>query len=294
VGPRDRAGATRGHRPAAYSVSALERYQDCPFRFFAADVLRLDEPLEDEPGRSPRARGRFIHEVFQRFFETWEARGGGTITVDRLEEARALFRTVADPMLAQLPEADAALEGARLFGSPVGVGIADLVLELEASGPEDVRERWIEHRLDGAFALGAPDGRRVAIRGVADRVDLLDGRRLRVIDYKSGSPPNPKRALQVAVYALCAREELAARDADAAWSIAEASYVAFSGRRAVVPVVGRHVRDGESALAGARARLFEAVDGIERGDFPPRPYELRLCASCAFPSVCRKDYVGDH
>lgn len=289
---RERPGATRGHQPPAYSVSALERYQDCPFRFFAADVLRLEEPLEDEPARSPRARGRLIHEVFQRFFEAWEAAGGGTITVDRLDEARALFQSVANPLLARLPEADAALEQARLFGSAVSTGVVDLVLELEASHPEEVRERWIEHRLQGEFSLGAADGRRVAIKGIADRIDLLAGHRLRVIDYKSGYPPNPKRALQVPVYALCAQERLGQPEGPP-WTIDEAAYVAFSGKRAVVPVVGRTVRDGAAVLASARARLLEAVDGVERGDFPPRPYELRLCATCAFPSVCRKDYVGD-
>jgi ATP-dependent helicase/nuclease subunit B len=292
--PRERPGTTHGHTRPAYAVSALERYQDCPFRFFAAHVLRLEEPLEDEPARSPRARGRFVHEVFQRFFETWEAGGGGTITVDRLDEARALFRDVCDPLLARLPDADAAIERARLFGSAVSSGVADLVLELEASRSEEVHERWIEHELKGEFSLGASDGRRVALTGIADRVDLLAGDRLRVFDYKSGYPPDPKRALQVPVYALCAREQLAERQG-ATWSIDEAAYVAFSGVRTVVPVVrrGTPAADADAVLARARARAFEAVDGVERGEFPPRPYELRLCTSCAFPSVCRKDYVGD-
>ena len=42
-----------------YSLSALERYQECPFKFFAADILRLEELPEDESSLSPRARGRF-------------------------------------------------------------------------------------------------------------------------------------------------------------------------------------------------------------------------------------------
>jgi RecB family exonuclease len=290
--PRRRPGTARGHKPAAFSVSALERYQDCPFRFFAADVLRLEEPLEDDPARSPRARGRFVHEVFQRFFEAWEARGGGTITVDRLDEARMLFQDTCEPLLAQLPEADAAIERARLFGSAVSTGIADVVLELEALRPDDVQQRWMEYELNGELSLGRKDGRRVALRGIADRIDLLAGDRLRVLDYKSGYPPDPKRALQVPAYALCAREQLAS---GADWVIEEAAYVAFTGARTVVPVIraGTPAPDAEAVLVRARERVFDAVDAIERGEFPPRPHELRLCASCAFPSVCRKDYVGD-
>ncbi len=289
---RRRTGDTAGHAPAAYSLSGLERYQDCPFKFFAADVLKLEEPPEDEPMLSPRARGRFVHEVFQRFFEAWDALGRGTVTVDRVDEARRLFEDVAAPLLARFTEAEALLERARLFGSAASVGIVDVVLGLEASRPSPVRERWLEYRFDGAFSLGANGGSAIPIKGVADRVDLLDGNRLRVIDYKSGAAPQPKRALQAPIYALCAQERLAERDGQA-WTIDEASYVAFGGKRPLVRVVKPETADAAAVLAAARTRVVEIVDAIERGEFPARPYELRICSYCAYSSVCRKDYVGD-
>ena len=282
-------GTTAGHAAAAYSLSALERYQDCPFKFFAADVLRLEESPEDESALSPRGRGRFIHEVFQQFFQAWDDRGGGVVGPDRFDEARELFAATAEPLLARLPDADAALERTRLFGSAISVGIADVVLGLEAARPVPVRERWLEYRLEGTFTLGGSDGRQVPLRGVADRIDLLDGHRLRVIDYKTGSAPNPRRALQVPIYALCAQERLHDRDG-AGWEIEEAAYVAFSGRRTLVPVV-KAGADAAETLASARSRLFETVDGIARGEFPPRPHDPMICTWCAYATVCRKDYV---
>ena len=285
------AGHTSGHVADGYAINALERYQDCPFQFFASKVLRLEEIPEDEPALSPRARGRFIHEVFQRFFERWDARGQRTITSEQIDAARALFAEVAEPLLAQLPEADAALERVRLFGSAISVGVVDVVLGLEASRHVEVVDRWLEYRLDGQFSLGGADGRTVPLRGVADRIDLLADRRLRVIDYKTGYPPQPKRALQVPVYALCAQERLAERGAGT-WRVDEAAYVAFSGKRAFVPVISKR-NDQDAVLADARARVLDVVDGIERGEFPARPYETRICSYCAYPSVCRKDYVGD-
>jgi ATP-dependent helicase/DNAse subunit B len=285
-------GQTSGHAAKAYSVSALERYQDCPFKFFASDVLQLDELPEDEAALSPRARGRFIHEVFQRFFEEWDRRGGGTITCDRMDDARAVFAETAEPLLVNLAEADAALERTRLFGSAISVGIVDVVLGLEASRPVDVVERWLEYRLEGEFSLGAPGGRPVPLRGVADRIDLLAGNRLRVIDYKSGYAPQPKRALQVPVYALCAQERLT-EQRGGTWQVDEAAYVAFAGKRSLVPVIKAGKDAQDSILADARARVLDIVGSIERGEFPPRPYEPRICSYCAYPSVCRKDYVGD-
>ena len=113
-----------------------------------------------------------------------------------------------------------------------------------------------------------------------------------MIDYKSGHPPNPKRALQAAVYALCAVERLEERGRGS-WTVDEAAYVAFSGKRTLVPVVRPGASDTNAVLTGVRTRLLDLVSGIEEGTFPPRPYDLHICSYCAYPSVCRKDYVGD-
>jgi hypothetical protein len=285
-------GFTDPFTPRPFSLSAFERYQDCPFKFFAADVLRLEEVPEDESTMSPRARGRFIHEVFQRFFEAWEGRGGGAITTERFDEARALMADVAEPLLARLPDADAALERARLFGSAISTGSVEIVLGHEAAAPVDVRERWLEYRLEGEFTLGLTDGKKVALRGVADRIDLLAENRLRVVDYKSGSAPNPARALQVAIYALCAQERLRDRDGGP-WPITEAIYLAFSGKRSQAHVVRPGDRDAEESLTAARTRLLGIVDRIARGEFPAQPQDEILCDFCAYTAVCRKDYVHD-
>ena len=183
------------------------------------------------------------------------------------------------------------LERARLFGSAISVGMVEVVLAMEASRPVTVQERLLEYRLEGEFNVGGTEGRRVALKGVADRIDLLEGRRLRVIDYKSGSGPNPRRALQVPIYALCAQERLDERDG-AEWQIDEAAYVAFSGKRSLIPVV-KAGSDGAGPLRDARARLFDVLDGIAASTFPPRPHDEMICRYCAYPSVCRKDYVGD-
>ncbi len=287
--PRDDSGfrgATGPHLPNAYSLSALERYQDCPFKYFASDVLRLDEPPEDGGTLSPRARGRFIHELLHQFFATWDARGDGGLTPAKLGIAREVFAEVAEPLLAQLPHSDATLERTRLFGSALSVGIVDVVLAMEVTRPGTVRERWLEYRLDGEFSLG-DSARRVPLRGVADRIDLLEGNRLRVIDYKTGSAPERGRALQVPIYALCAQERLESRGGET-WAVDEALYISFSGKRSAVRVADS--TDTEM-LTSARDRVFELVDQINAGSFPVRPHEPMRCSYCAYPSVCRKDYV---
>ncbi len=285
-------GRTDGHVLHAPAVSSLERYQDCPFRYFAADVLRLEEPVEDDSASSPRSHGKFVHQLLHQFLETWDRSGHGPITSENLDAAYEVARDVAEPLLAALAEADAAMERARFFGSAISVGAVDALLAHEASRPTGaVDERWLEYRLEGTFALGAAASEGVALRGVADRIDLLPGRRLRVIDYKTGRAPDVKRALQAPIYALCAQERLGVRDGQA-WTIDEAGYMAFAGKRGFVPVV-KSGADGRQALDEARERLDRVTAGIAHGVFPPQPHDMMMCRSCPYPSVCRKDYVDD-
>jgi hypothetical protein len=95
----------------------------------------------------------------------------------------------------------------------------------------------------------------------------------------------------VPIYALCAQERLSKRDG-VPWHVEEAAYVAFSGKRTLVPVVKADA-DASAPLGEARSRLFEVLDGIAGGVFPPRPHDPIICRYCAYASVCRKDYVGD-
>ena len=55
------------HPPAAraWSVSALELYAQCPFKFYSRYVLRLAEERDDDDGLSPLERGRMHHELFE-------------------------------------------------------------------------------------------------------------------------------------------------------------------------------------------------------------------------------------
>ena len=84
------------------------------------------------------------------------------------------------------------------------------------------------------------------------------------------------------------------RDRDGGeWPIAEAVYLAFSGKRSQAHVVRPGDHEAEESLNAARTRLLGIVDRIARGEFPAQPHDEILCDFCAYTSVCRKDYVHD-
>lgn len=282
-----------GERPdRVWSVSALEIYLACPFKFYARHVLRLDEEPEDSDVMNPRQQGEFVHNVFETFFARWGALGNGAITPESLDDARRLFADVVEEQIRALPEAEAGLERTRLLGSSAAAGLGEAVMRMEAERPVAVVERLLEQRLDGPVTLETADGKRVVhLKGKADRIDLLADGTFRVIDYKLGWPPQRTRALQLPIYALAAQQWLHKRDGRS-WTLGEAAYLAFKGHKRVVPMSGAHSDPGK-ALADAQQRVVDVIDAVARGEFPPRPEDVYLCETCSFAAVCRKDYVDD-
>jgi RecB family exonuclease len=273
------------------SVSRLERYLDCPFKFYASEVLRLEEAPDDDDTRTPLERGLFLHELFERVFAAWQQQGRGAITAATLDEAHAVFTEVAEAALATLPPGDAAIERLRLFGSAAAPGIARRVLAMEVERGGTIVERLLEYPLEGAFTFTDPDGRtrELTLRGKVDRIDLLQDGTFHLIDYKTRAVPDPRRALQLPIYSLCVTRQLDGYRGRR-WRLGEASYLSYEGVSAVVSLT-RTPDELPERLGEAQRQLFDVLDGIAAGRFPPQPAERSLCNTCAFAAVCRKDYV---
>ena len=281
-------------RTARYKVSAIDQYLACPFVYFASQVLRLDEEPDDEESLGPKAQGRFVHAVLEAFFLAWQGRGRGAITADTLEDARALFTDIVDVQLASLPESDAALQRTRLLGSPVAPGFGDVVFLAEAVRDREapIVERRMEFTLDGPTTLRAGDRtREIVLAAKADRVDLLADGTFRVIDYKLSKAPNLKHVAQLPAYAAAVRQRLDGYQGRQ-WQAADAAYIAFGKGGRYEPLTS-NAAQLDAVLAAGEARLVDAVERIERGEFPPAPAEKRRCRTCAFSPVCRKDFVDD-
>jgi hypothetical protein len=285
-------GNAGAREPAVYAVSHVERYLDCPFKYFSSYVLGLDEERNEEAGLSPRERGQFLHYVFQQFFVAWNAAGHRSITSETLPEALTIFEEVVDARLAGLSDADRALERTYLLGSAAASGLAARAFGFEIEQEVGVLERLLEYTLEGRFELQGPEGPvRIRLRGKADRIDLLEDGTLRVVDYKLGRAPKPARALQLAIYGVCASQQLEGRHGRS-WPLARAGYVAFREKNAFVSL-GTTPAQTVQALEDGQQRMLSAVAGIEQGWFPVDPDEPFLCTRCGYAGVCRKDYVGD-
>ena len=180
------------------SVSRLEQFAACPFKFFVASGLRAEERQRFEV--DARRRGSFQHEVLSRFHAAVRAEG---------RQWRDLAPAEARARIARLAEEVAGQFGAGLFladdqsaftAQSLGVALQDFVetvigwmqtayqfepaaVELPFGGQAGLLPAW-ELDLDGRH--------RMAFRGIIDRVDLAPdpatgGAFCVVVDYKSSS-----------------------------------------------------------------------------------------------------------
>ena len=90
---------------------------------------------------------------------------------------------------------------------------------------------------------------------------------------------------------MCAEQQLSGR-LGRQWQLTEAAYLAFGTRETFISLAANSSKLKE-ALEDGQRRFLRAIEGIESGNFPPRPAEPTLCRVCSYSKVCRKDYVRD-
>jgi ATP-dependent helicase/nuclease subunit B len=176
------------------SVSRLEDFAACPFKFFAASGLRLQERKEFQ--FDDRDKGSFHHEVLEEFHKRIIASGRRWRDLAPTEAAN-LIATIARELLPSYENGKFQRNGAaRYTGELLIERLQQLITALIAWMPQyDFDPTACEiafNDSEGAlpawrFELG--DGRALKLGGRIDRVDLLkrkDGAALAVVvDYKS-------------------------------------------------------------------------------------------------------------
>ncbi len=285
-----------------FSVNQLETWLDCPFRFFAERILKL-EPVEEPAAEfDPRVRGIILHKILERFHKHFAG-----VPAAHIPEAEAL--ETAARMVDEVFERYAAHSAT----APDGVSrveklrMADTVERYLKVERENGDTQWRSLHFEVDFGLTpseseqrdpvsveAPfefdaDGEQVLFSGRIDRVDKNDDNAARIVDYKTTLRVQPKdikegRSIQLIVYAL-ALERLVMPGVQCR----EAIFVQ-PGIKKRIESLGHD--NGKfpwaERLKAAQSAVSIAVNGIRNAEFPPTPAAAkRSCAYCPVKRVCR-------
>lgn len=313
-------------REHVYSASGLSAYGNCPFRFFAARVLKLEPRNEAALDLQAIDAGKLLHDVLRRFFERY--RHQYLPSVDRQTLRREMAK-VADEVFSEHERMVPPLN-TRIW--KIDCEIRKLILEQvllyelrlqEKTKARGIRPTYFELAFGRASQASDPassqdylkleradedQGEVALVQGQIDRVDLNpQGRVAIAYDYKLSQGARlddieSGRQVQIPIY-LAALEQLFVPGFD----LAGGGYYTLRGRgprlnRGLYRRMFDDCTDVTSSRAklddiewqrirrDVRRRVWQFIDGMRGGDFRVQPSQgKKTCEFCDYSAVCRYD-----
>ena len=276
-----------------YSVSALQNYAYCPYRFLLSAMYRL-EPLEQpEPldRMDPLTKGRLFHEVLAEFFRALQQQKLA-IAPGQIDQIlgildATLTRVAGDYAELLAPAVD------RVWQDEIAMIRTDLHIWARELARNREWEPWLFE-----YAFGLPEsaghdpnsrrepvtiGGRYILRGAVDLIERKPGTNtLKITDHKTGRNRSERgsiighgQQLQPVIYSL-------AIEAATGCSVE-------SARFSYCTTAGGFTEHSVAINENTRRMGIEALEIIDRavelGALPPAPTE-KACSFCDFISVC--------
>ena len=307
----------------SYSISQLETYAKCPYKYFAERVLKL-KPIE-EPTEEIEAleMGTLLHIILYEFYS-------------ELSRKNIILQNAGEKDLDYAYQfifkvAEEKIEKAN-FRSPLSFFEKEKVLGIKGERKNSLLFKFLmaeKENKDGFIpkyfekSFGQPDNgdfnkssltdlsvKGTNIRGKIDRIDIdKTDKKFKVIDYKTGGKMPTARdllegiSLQLPLYMYAAKKLIEAQiSVDSNPSSAEIYSLKFSdsdfGRKPIKNTESRKKNITEDEIISANNDLIEiCLDAIEKyvtsiakGKFnltTLKDREYKVCKYCNFRSICR-------
>lgn len=182
-----------------FSVTALQQFVTCPFRFFAATLLGITRPYADTPDLDHRTRGDWLHRALARVYQRHAAEWATLVQSPDDVPRETIMQQVREALTATAAELNEALaRHAPAFRThameQLTAMITDAVLsdlaQWRQAGTQALRPTHFEWEFgmhDAPPCMLEDGDTTIAIRGKIDRIDINpDLRESLVIDYKTG------------------------------------------------------------------------------------------------------------
>lgn len=273
-----------------FSVSDIETYLQCPYRWYIERVIR---PSDLDESTDASTAGRLAHAVLASFYERLPAAHGvRRLTPETLDAARPLYLQIVDEVAAGV-RTDSAQEKAMMRRAVAGTW---RVLTADARFLPGFEPRHCEWSFGMDDAPEQLEG--YALRGRIDRIDVC-GELLCITDYKLGGLSASHGAVRLAgegrvqlpLYALVASRRLGLSIGAGLYrSVTRDTMRGFVAERVADEsfVATDIVNDAglASVLEEAQVLAASAVAGMRAGSIDPVPAGGRCNPYCAARGFC--------
>lgn len=317
-----------------YSITQLEKYAKCPFKYFADNILRLTVLEELEEGITPIEKGSILHEVLFQFYVERRRKNLPPIFDCNEEQFAEAVKNLIDLTRTKLDSLESSdllyfLEKELILGRGSRKGIIQEFLDAERKRKLDVVPAYFEVAFgsrSGGTIFTDPELRQkepllvgnTKLRGKIDRVEVGNGF-FSVVDYKTGSKFDDFTdiesglALQLPIYLFAVEKILSEQKkqlkpaAGTYYSLkipvtekialanSELKNKAFIHTRKQASVLDNET-ELRRIIEKSISYVNEYVSLIAKGEFPITKQEKmpKACKYCSFDMVCRKQTIVDN
>ncbi len=262
--------------PLSLSASGHNRLLACPYQFFAAAVLHLDDDTGVQETVDKRDYGQLIHEVLYQFHQAMP-HVSGLAAGEAIQRLAAVTRSVFSRK--KVPDEEMRAWGLR-WESRIPAYVA-WVMAWERDG-----WRWAGGEVSHERLLGAHSPGQVILKGKLDRIDRRQsstGEEVAILDYKLKSFTGriardiaQGEDVQLAVYTLLANQP-----------IARAAYLMLDEEGVPRLVESPDPQENANAVATRVVTLFQS---LREGAALPAHGDDQDCLRCEFDGLCRRDH----
>jgi ATP-dependent helicase/nuclease subunit B len=259
--------------PTQWSASTHQRLIDCPYRFFAADTLRLKPPEEITEALSKADYGSLVHRIIQAFNSDVKGLPGpwqGTLDATRRDAAQELLRHISLNIFTEAMTENFEARSWYQQWSAVLPKYLDWEMTRRKEWPAREAEVKVEQALTDTLSIG----------GRIDRVDR-NSSGAALLDYKTGNPPSAQQvqegeAVQLPSYALAVAD------------VTRLDYLQIK-KDAVKPATCADSEVLETLLPALRERLLILDARLQQQASLPAWGDDSTCKWCEFDGICRRD-----
>ena len=309
-----------------YSVSELENYAKCPYKYFAERILNLEVLEEPEEEVEAIEIGSLLHSILFKFYTVIKAQG---ITIKNCDDktfakAENILFNIAEEKTSEIffDSIYTFYEKEKIFGigGSKNESILYKFLEAERNDADEftpayfetsfgrIRKDEFDTELSTAEPIEVDD---IKFRGKIDRIDFNKAANsINIIDYKLGGKKPTKDelwnglSLQLPFYLYAAGKLLSSKDGNKIEG--ELMYI-YSlkyrkddfGKKKISLTSKRKDVDikalNEELLESTLNHIRKYVRSITEGKFSLSPHEDReklVCGYCQFKSICRIQEVS--